>query len=163
MRPLLRARGWQQVNNTKCIIKIAQSILPAPIIHDHHPNTKSERKLPRQLIPQLTKHGLEINMTIAVDSQRSGPPGQPDIAYTPNYETYEARTQRRLETETLPKRVPDGFPDKVASDLVWDGKTVSTHYEWSYELNDQERAEIDEALRSFKCPPYPPHHPMAIA
>lgn len=90
-------------------------------------------------------------MAIAIDSHRSGPPGQPDIAYTPNHDTYQARTRRRLENESLPKSVPEGFPEKVVSDLVWDGKTVSTHYEWSYELNDQERAEIDEALRSFQC------------
>lgn len=80
----------------------------------------------------------------------SGPLGQPDIAYTPNLETYQARVKRRLEKENLSKTLPDGFPKKLESDLVWDGATVSDEYKWSYELNDTELGEINAALQYFK-------------
>lgn len=80
----------------------------------------------------------------------AGPPGQPDIAYTPNLETYSARVKKRQETEQLSKTLPPGFPAKLQSDLVWDGATISDHYEWSYELNADQLQEIDEALQHFK-------------
>lgn len=81
---------------------------------------------------------------------KAGPPGQPDISYTPNLETYQARTKRRLETETLLRTLPDGFPQKLESPLAWDGATVSESYQWSYQLTEQDIEEIHQALEHFK-------------
>jgi hypothetical protein len=79
-----------------------------------------------------------------------GPRGQPDISYTPNLETYQQRTQRRIKTEQLPRTLPDGFPQKLESPLAWDGSTVSETYQWSYQLTDQDIDEIHRALDHFK-------------
>lgn len=80
----------------------------------------------------------------------AGPPGQPDISYSPNLENYQARTQRRLQTEDLPRTLPDGFPQKLESSLVWDGATVSESYQWSYQLTEADVDEIHRALEHFK-------------
>jgi hypothetical protein len=79
-----------------------------------------------------------------------GPPGQPDIAYTPNPETYKIRIHRRQQSEELSKTLPQGFPQRLDSPLVWDGATVSGTYKWSYELNEAELEEIHQALEAFK-------------
>ncbi|OHW95749.1 TfdA family taurine catabolism dioxygenase [Colletotrichum incanum] len=79
-----------------------------------------------------------------------GPPGQPDIAYTPNHDNYLARTTRRQEQERLEKTLPEGFPQKLESKLVWDGNTLAEHYDWNYVLTDADKKEIDEALNHFK-------------
>lgn len=80
-----------------------------------------------------------------------GPVGQPDIAYTPNFDSYQARVQRRRETEKLEKSLPPGFPQKLVSNLVWDGKDLANKYDWNYVLTDSDLKEIDEALHHFKC------------
>ncbi|KAK9418519.1 putative TauD/TfdA-like domain-containing protein [Seiridium unicorne] len=81
---------------------------------------------------------------------KPGSAGQPDITYTPDHAQYVARTKRRQEAENLAKLLPAGFPLRVASDLAWDGKTVSEHYQWSYNLDDSELSQLDEALRHFQ-------------
>jgi hypothetical protein len=81
---------------------------------------------------------------------RTGPPGQPDIGYTPDYNKYLARVQRRKETEKLTQTLPDGFPQKLESQLVWDGATVSDEYEWAYQLTQEDVTEIEGALEKFK-------------
>ncbi|KAI9147576.1 Taurine hydroxylase-like protein SAT17 [Paramyrothecium foliicola] len=80
----------------------------------------------------------------------TGPPGQPDIAYTPNLETYQARVKRRQDSKELSKTLPDGFPQQLQSSLVWDGSTVSDEYQWSYQLNSEELAELDNAVKQYK-------------
>lgn len=89
-------------------------------------------------------------MAVTETKTATGPPGQPDIAYTPNWDTYQARSKRRRETEALSQTLPDGFPQKLDSDLAWDGATVSEDYEWSYELGHSELTEIHHALDHFK-------------
>lgn len=79
------------------------------------------------------------------------PPGQPDIQYAPDYAKYQARAARRVQTETLPTSVPDGFPDKLDGDMVWEGETVAQTYDWTYVLSEDQLAEIDQALKHFKC------------
>lgn len=79
------------------------------------------------------------------------PPGQPDIDYAPDFAKYQARAARRVETERLPTTVPEGFPDQLRGDMVWEGDTVAETYDWTYVLNEDELAEIDEAVRYFKC------------
>ncbi|KAL1988656.1 hypothetical protein VTN96DRAFT_8356 [Rasamsonia emersonii] len=77
-------------------------------------------------------------------------PQQPDIEYAPNVEKWRARTQRRLQTETLTKELPPGFPKKLVSDLVWEGDEIKGRYNWIYELNEAELNEIENALEHFK-------------
>lgn len=83
-------------------------------------------------------------------ANRTGPPGQPDIAYTPNWDTYQERIKRRQETEKINGTLPDGFPQRLESSLAWTGATVTDQYDWSYELNQSELEEIQEALDYFK-------------
>ena len=82
---------------------------------------------------------------------RPGPPGQPDIDYSPNIDKYLARVKRRQETEKFEKSLPDGFPQKLQSNLVWDGTDIQSRYNWTYELNEEEVKEIEDALTYFKC------------
>lgn len=82
--------------------------------------------------------------------ERTGPPGQPDIAYTPNWDSYQERVKRRQQTETIDRTLPDGFPQKLESSLAWTGATVTDQYDWSYELNRSELEEIQQALDHFK-------------
>lgn len=90
--------------------------------------------------------------TAAVQApSRPGPPGQPDIDYTPNLDNYLARIKRRQEQEKLEKTLPQGFPLKLESKLVWDGNTLGESYDWNYILTDADKKEIDEALQHFKC------------
>lgn len=85
--------------------------------------------------------------TVVVTAQ----PQQPDIEYAPNIDKWRARTQRRLQTETLTKELPEGFPKKLESDLVWEGEGLKERYDWTYELNEAELEEIEAALKHFKC------------
>jgi len=86
----------------------------------------------------------------SIEVQQS-PAVQPDISYAPDHNKYLARTRHRLETEKLPKIVPEGFPKKLFSDFVWEGKDLEGKYEWVYELKAAEVKEIEDALKHFKC------------
>lgn len=77
-------------------------------------------------------------------------PTQPDIEYHPDFAKYQGRTQRRKETDTLQTTLPEGFPQKLDSPLVWDGKDVEQRDDWIYQLSDDQLNEIDSALKSFK-------------
>ncbi|KAH7033703.1 uncharacterized protein B0I36DRAFT_373802 [Microdochium trichocladiopsis] len=78
------------------------------------------------------------------------PPGQPDIAYHPDWDKYQARTARRLKTETLPSELPEGFPKKLTGALVWDGATLAKEYDWTYVLSHEQLDEIDKAVKHFQ-------------
>ncbi len=82
---------------------------------------------------------------------RPGPPGQPDIEYTPNHDKYLERIKKRFETEKLDKSLPPGFPAKLGSELVWDGNTLAETYDWDYVLTTADLEEIEAALRHFQC------------
>ncbi|KAF9252151.1 hypothetical protein CBS147333_479 [Penicillium roqueforti] len=75
---------------------------------------------------------------------------QPDIQYHPDYEKYKERTRRRKETEDLQSTLPAGFPQKLISSLVWEGKDVEKRDDWVYQLSDDQLDELDAALKSFK-------------
>lgn len=75
---------------------------------------------------------------------------QPDIQYHPDYEKYQERSRRRKANETLETTVPVGFPQKLISPLVWEGKEVVKGEKWVYHLKDDQLQEIDAALKSFK-------------
>lgn len=78
------------------------------------------------------------------------PPGQPDIIYAPDYAKFQARAARRVATERLPTTVPEGFPDQLQGDMVWEGDTLAETYDWTYVLSEEQLAEIDEAVKHFK-------------
>lgn len=84
-------------------------------------------------------------------AQVAGPPGQPDIGYTPNIDKYHARVLHRKQTEKLSKDLPSGFPKLLESDLVWDAAEVEANYNWVYELNSEDLQDIENALSHFKC------------
>lgn len=83
--------------------------------------------------------------------QVQGPPGQPDIGYTPDLDKYLARVKRRTATEDLSKSLPPGFPTRLESELVWDGQQIEKSYSWIYEVNAAELDDIENALKHFKC------------
>ncbi|KAL2846479.1 hypothetical protein BJX68DRAFT_256390 [Aspergillus pseudodeflectus] len=78
------------------------------------------------------------------------PPRQPDISYAPDYDKWQARAARRVAAGGLPDKVPEGFPEQLTGDLVWEGETLAETYDWTYVLNEKQLAEIDAALAHFK-------------
>ncbi|KAJ5806550.1 uncharacterized protein N7503_004152 [Penicillium pulvis] len=78
-------------------------------------------------------------------------PSQPDIQYHPDWVKYQARSRQRKETESLQTSLPAGFPQKLVSPLVWDGKDIEKRDDWIYQLSDVQLDEIDAALKSFKA------------
>ncbi|KAJ5561571.1 hypothetical protein N7461_000332 [Penicillium sp. DV-2018c] len=83
---------------------------------------------------------------------------QPDIQYHPDYEKYKERTRRRKETEILQSSLPAGFPQKLESPLVWEGKDIEKQDDWVYQLSNTQLDEIDAALKSFKALSLPLGH-----
>ncbi|CAK7237948.1 hypothetical protein SBRCBS47491_010217 [Sporothrix bragantina] len=80
-----------------------------------------------------------------------GPPGQPDIGYSPDWDKYTARTQHRVASEKLSQELPAGFPKKLDLELVWNPKSLETSgYNWNYVLTDDDIAELEAALAHFK-------------
>lgn len=87
---------------------------------------------------------------VSVLSPPLGPPGQPDIGYTPDHDKYLDRARRRQETERLTKTLPPGFPPHLQSKLVWDGNELAETYDWNYNLTKENLEEIESALRHFQ-------------
>lgn len=78
--------------------------------------------------------------------------GNPDISYAPDWEKYQARTKRRLESEKLDLvTLPEGFPKKLESSFVWEGEGLVETYQWVYELSKEQVEEIERGLVHFKC------------
>ena len=76
---------------------------------------------------------------------------QPDIQYAPDFTKYKARAKRRQENE-VPKAqlLPEGFPQQLSSDLVWEGSTLQ-NYDWNFTLTQEHLEELEQALAHFKC------------
>ncbi|KIH93273.1 taurine catabolism dioxygenase TauD [Sporothrix brasiliensis 5110] len=80
-----------------------------------------------------------------------GPPGQPDIGYSPDFDKFEARSKRRAETEQLSPVLPEGFPKQLHSELAWDLESLTaSKYDWNYVLSADDIAELHRALKHFK-------------
>jgi hypothetical protein len=96
---------------------------------------------------------LRDKLSLNQSKPATRPPGQPDIDYHPDEANWKARTARRLaEDPQLPQTsLPDGFPLKLQSPLVWEGKDWKDENEWVYNLKAEELTEIDDALKHFKC------------
>ncbi|KAK7210438.1 hypothetical protein V2G26_017616 [Clonostachys chloroleuca] len=93
---------------------------------------------------------LPLGKVFSTTPAAQPPPGQPDIAYHPDWDKYQARAARRTQTEDLPKTLPEGFPKELKGDLVWEGETIAQKYDWTYVLSADQLAEIDSALAHFK-------------
>lgn len=79
-------------------------------------------------------------------------PVQPDISYLPDPEKYALRTQHREKSERLRSiGLPNGFPQRLVSSFVWEGKDLAGVYDAVYALSDQEATEVERALEHFKC------------
>jgi hypothetical protein len=74
---------------------------------------------------------------------------QPDINYQPDISRYKARTEWRLKNEELPRELPEGFPKKLVSPLVWEGSSLKSD-EWVSTLTKADHEEIEEAVVYFK-------------
>ncbi|KAL3474393.1 hypothetical protein BJX99DRAFT_271707 [Aspergillus californicus] len=78
------------------------------------------------------------------------PPQQPDIDYAPDYNKWQARAAARLASGGLPSKVPEGFPEHLEGDLVWEGATLAQSYDWTYVFSPEQLSEIEGALGYFK-------------
>lgn len=89
---------------------------------------------------QVTEKGAEVEAS-----------KQPDIEYHPNEKKWKARTAQRLaEVPSLPQTpLPKGFPKKLDSPLVWEGKDWKDPEEWEFELSVEQLKEIDDAVKYF--------------
>lgn len=76
---------------------------------------------------------------------------QPDISYAPDRERWTTRTAQRLAEDPtlLSIQLPEGFPRKLDSALVWEGKDWKNESQWVYNLSPADLKEIDEAVRHF--------------
>ena len=85
--------------------------------------------------------------TLSIENSRK----QPDISYAPDREKWSTRTAQRLAKDPtlLSTPLPEGFPRKLDSPLVWEGKDWEKESQWVYNLSPAELKEIDEAVRHF--------------
>ncbi|KAG5650327.1 hypothetical protein H0H81_012613 [Sphagnurus paluster] len=108
-----------------------------------------------QQVSDLLKDGLHISpKTVASRPQEKNAavPQQPDIGYDPDETKWKARTARRLlENPSLPNTpLPEGFPKKLVSPLMWEGKDWTEEKQWVYEMTPEHLKEIDEAVKHFR-------------
>lgn len=76
---------------------------------------------------------------------------QPDISYHPDLNKFHLRTER-LKAERDPEAtLPSGFPKELTGTLVWEGQDFKDDRDWTLVLNEEQLAEIHDALLHFKC------------
>lgn len=87
-----------------------------------------------------------------VSLDQSVEPKQPDISYHPDEAKWKARTARRLaEDPSLPNSpLPEGFPTRLESPLIWEGKEWTDASQWEFELTPEHLKEIDNAVNHFR-------------
>ncbi|KAG6846235.1 hypothetical protein H0H93_015136, partial [Arthromyces matolae] len=108
-----------------------------------------------QHVTDILKSHLHIsNSDHVLDTPRNDAkaPQQPDIEYHPDEAKWKARTARRLaeDPSLLKASLPDGWPTKLESPLVWQGSDWKDEKQWTYDLNDVQLKEIDDALKHFR-------------
>ncbi|KAG5646882.1 hypothetical protein DXG03_001958 [Asterophora parasitica] len=106
-----------------------------------------------QQVTDLLKNNLSLSQHTAEPAVEAKPTyTQPDIQYAPDEDKYKARTARRLaEDPSLPSTpLPEGFPKKLESPLVWEGSDFKDEEEWVYNLTPEHLKEIDDALKHFR-------------
>lgn len=93
-------------------------------------------------------HTLTAAAALATESHENTPP---DISYIPDRDRWFKRTAQRLvdDPTLLSTPLPEGFPQKLDSPLVWEGKDWKNESQWVYNLNAADLKEIDEAVHHF--------------
>ncbi|KAF8875077.1 taurine catabolism dioxygenase TauD [Gymnopilus junonius] len=76
---------------------------------------------------------------------------QPDVSYHPDREKWEQRTAKRLaEDPSLTSTpLPEGFPKKAESPLVWEGKDWKNEAQWVFTLSEEHLKEIAVAVKHY--------------
>jgi hypothetical protein len=98
---------------------------------------------PKSLCQRYRADELKISVTKEVlDPAR--------IGWQPNYEIYLARAAARLRVGSNSAPLPAGFPPKMQGDLVWSGTRKIEEVQYTFQLHDFQRAEVEEALKHFK-------------
>lgn len=89
--------------------------------------------------------------SISASVNSTGARAQPDISYHPDEAKWKARTARRLSENPDLTQTPllSGFPAKIDSSLVWEGKDWKNESQWVYALSGEELKEIDDAIKHF--------------
>lgn len=76
---------------------------------------------------------------------------QPDISYHPDFQKYQLRSERIRPPNASNSKLPEGFPQYLTGPLVWEGLDWTDERQWTLVLSQQDREEIDGALKKFKC------------
>ena len=74
------------------------------------------------------------------------PESYADICYDVDEYKFRARAEARLEAGGLRNFVPDGWPAAVSGPIVWTSTDHSDESEYVYQLTDNDKEEIREAL-----------------
>ncbi|TFK32118.1 taurine catabolism dioxygenase TauD [Crucibulum laeve] len=85
---------------------------------------------------------------VVISNSKAIPVG---LTYHPDRENWHTRTAQRLaEDPSLPTAtLPYGFPSKLDSPLVWEGKDWTDEQQWVYNLSEADLKEIDSAVKHF--------------
>ena len=78
-----------------------------------------------------------------------------DIGYEIDENKYHARSQARLRAGGLPTTVPIGWPETLEGPLVWTGTDFEDEKRYILRLDDNDKAELKEALECFKGSAFP--------
>lgn len=73
-----------------------------------------------------------------------------EIKYHPNRGQYLARAEARVHVGGLEQDVPVGWPKVLTGPLVWTTTDVQNEADYIHVLTDDEKVEIDSALKHFK-------------
>ena len=78
-----------------------------------------------------------------------------DIGYEIDENKYHARSQARLRAGGLQITVPIGWPEALEGPLVWTGIDFEDESRYILRLEDDDKAELNEALKCFKGSAFP--------
>lgn len=98
---------------------------------------------PRSLCQRYRADQLKVPVTKEVlDPAR--------IGWQPDYETFLAREAARLRVGGPPTPLPEGFPQEMKGDMVWSGLHNIKEEQYTLELQDFQKTEVDGALNYCK-------------
>jgi len=72
-----------------------------------------------------------------------------DISWQPDYSKFVERS-KRLESARSETKLPEGWPSRLESSLVWDGNEINGEDDYVYHLTSDELEELTAAIRHFK-------------
>jgi hypothetical protein len=93
------------------------------------------------------KYLIDSTKTVSIPQQTT----KAEIKYHPNLEQYLARVETSLKDPGLEKEVPKGWPEHLSGPLVWSTADYQDDEgKYIYVLNEDEKVELDCALKYFK-------------